>query len=611
MTKEPKNARTGGCGPTDEAVQPINEKLEALNLLLLENNRRLARANSDLKNLLESTEIATVFLDRDDRVRLYTPAAGRLFDMPEDANGHSIHEIPSHLEYPQLREDIAQLKRDQKLITREVHAPSRQQVLMARLSPYRSEEGQTDGSVLSFIDVTDQVKALHEADRARQRLQTLQDSLAAFVGMLSPDGTLIQANETALAAAGLRPEDVIGKKFWDAYWWNWDSATQDRLKESVARAAKGETVRYDAEVQVEHGQHIIIDFQLVPVVEEDGSVSAIIPSAIDITQRLEAEQQLRETLAQHQAFFENAPVGLAMLDLDRRWIRVNPAFARLFGVPVSDHIGKRPDEIVPGVNLHPDPVGEIRRTGEPIIGYELATKTLAFPDEERHLSHNYFPIYVGGELRAIGKSVRDVTDERKAEERQALLIAELQHRVKNILATVQSVARFTARHSDDKDKMVASLQSRLAAIARTHDGLTREQWSGQWLKTLIRNEVMPYDDEASGRVSISGDDVLLRSSQAMSFGLALHELATNAAKYGALSVSGGRLSIEIETDRRGGLRRMTWTEQDGPPIEAPSREGFGSFLLDKVLGAELGAKVTSEFRPEGLCVTIDVASKTS
>lgn len=475
------------------------------------------------------------------------------------------------------------------------------------LQPDRDEQGRITGVMRFAFEITDEVAARQSADRARNRLQTLQDSLAAFVGMLTPDGTLTEANETALSAAGLKPGDVIGRKFWDAYWWNWSEDSQTRLKAAVAEAARGETVRYDAEVRVAGGAHIVIDFQLVPVIEADGSVSCIIPSAIDITQRLAAEEQLREALAQHQAFFDNTPVGLAMLDLERRWIRVNPAFAALFGIPACDHIGKRPQEVVPDGVFHPDPVAEIRRTGQPILGYEVRTPTPAFPGQERILVHNFFPIEVDGEMRAVGKSVQDVTEQRAAEDRQSLLIAELQHRVKNTLATVQSVARFTARHSEDKAALVASLQDRLAAIARSHDALTRDNWSGQWLTTLIRNEIMPYDNETSDRVTITGDDVRLNPAQVMSFGLALHELATNAAKYGALSVDGGRVEISIRA-ARGALSRLVWKEIGGPSVEAPTRTGFGSFLLDKVLGAELGATVTTEFESDGLRVVVNAAS---
>ena len=475
------------------------------------------------------------------------------------------------------------------------------------LQPDRDDQGRVIGVMRFAVDITDEVNARQSADRARHRLQTLQDSLAAFVGMLTPDGTLTEANATALTAAGLEPEDVIGKKFWDAYWWSWSAETQTRLKEAVARAAAGETVRYDAEVRVAGGDHIVIDFQLVPVIEADGSVSCIFPSAIDITQRLAAEDRLRETLAQHEAFFDNSPVGLAMLDLDRRWIRVNPAFAALFGIPAGDHIGKRPQEVVPGAVFHPDPVAEIRRTGQPIIGYEVRTPTPAFPGEERDLVHTFFPIEVDGELRGVGKSVQDVTEQKAAEERRALLISELQHRVKNTLATVQSVARFTARHSADKEALVASLQDRLAAIARSHDALTQDNWSGQWLTTLIRNEVMPYDDGENGRLIIAGGDVWLNPAQVLSFGLALHELATNAAKYGALSVDTGRIEVEI-TAAGGKLSRLVWQERGGPRVETPTRSGFGSFLLDKVLGAELGATVTSDFAADGLCVVVETST---
>ena len=192
----------------------------------------------------------------------------------------------------------------------------------------------------------------------------------------------------------------------------------------------------------------------------------------------------------------------------------------------------------------------------------------------------------------------------EAERRKDLLLAELEHRVKNILATVQAVARFTARMSRSKDQMAQSLIERLGAIARTHDALTSGGWKEQTLRALAESEVAPYATDGDGRFTFTGDDISLDPAAALSMGLALHELSTNAAKYGAFSSDTGRVELFAESDGTE-FARIEWRERGGPSVALPDHEGFGTFLIQRLLERELDASIRVLFEKEGLRCIIE------
>jgi PAS domain S-box-containing protein len=206
----------------------------------------------------------------------------------------------------------------------------------------------------------------------------------------------------------------------------------------------------------------------------------------------------------------------------------------------------------------------------------------------------------GRYLRLKGLT-RDITDRKRAEEQQALLIRELHHRVKNMLATVQAVMGSTARASTTIEEFQRAFTGRIMALARTHSSLAEDQWLAISVRNLLCNELDPYDD-GSRRVQLNGPSVDVPSTIAVPLGMAIHELTTNAAKYGALSVLGGSVSVSWALTGEGDRRELdvTWIERDGPTIEPPTRRGFGSQLLERVLTNQIGARATISFEPEGL-----------
>ncbi|GAA0594160.1 hypothetical protein GCM10009416_35680 [Craurococcus roseus] len=204
---------------------------------------------------------------------------------------------------------------------------------------------------------------------------------------------------------------------------------------------------------------------------------------------------------------------------------------------------------------------------------------------------------------ALGRLRLELAAERaRAEARRALLIGELNHRVKNTLAVVQSLAAQTARGAPDLPSFAAAFQARLLALARAHDLLTRRDWEGAPMVSVVRAAVEPC---GSGRVDLRAGrapSALLAPAQVLTLALALHELATNALRHGALSEPGGRVSVCCGPDpAEEGAQRVVWAERDGPPIPAPPvRKGFGLRLLERGLAGQAGMEAETRFEPEGL-----------
>jgi two-component sensor histidine kinase len=197
---------------------------------------------------------------------------------------------------------------------------------------------------------------------------------------------------------------------------------------------------------------------------------------------------------------------------------------------------------------------------------------------------------------------REIAERTRAEEHQRLLINELNHRVKNTLATVQSIAAQTRRTATDPRASYEAFIDRLIALSRAHDVLTARHWEGADLRDIVDGAIRPFDAGAA-RFKISGPSAWLEPQAALALAMALHELATNAAKYGALSVSEGRVSLSwsVAADGEDGLAiDLTWRESKGPKVTAPTHKGFGSRLLERGLAAELNGAVEVDYQPGGL-----------
>lgn len=196
----------------------------------------------------------------------------------------------------------------------------------------------------------------------------------------------------------------------------------------------------------------------------------------------------------------------------------------------------------------------------------------------------------------------------QANQHVSLMLEELDHRVKNTLATVQAIAMQTLASSENLDAFQDTFMSRLMALSETHNLLAKERWKGVNLDAIVRNELAPYRGRDNAFVEIVGDEVMLTPKHALGIGMALHELSTNAAKHGALSVPAGHVAVQWEIfdkSERERWLRLRWTESNGPKVTAPTRRGFGTRLVTSGVPIELGGTAVIDYSPAGVVCVIE------
>jgi PAS domain S-box-containing protein len=304
--------------------------------------------------------------------------------------------------------------------------------------------------------------------------------------------------------------------------------------------------------------------------------------------------------ARYRAIVDTAGDAILVIDEHGGVISFNPAAERLFGY-AEDEVGHNVRLLMPGPHqdAHDDYLARYRATGEQrVIGVSPQVEGLrkdgrVFPleltvAEWRDGGHRYFT-----------GILRDISEKIQAERLQQLLLAELNHRVKNTLAAVQAVVCQTLRNAPDLAAARNALSGRLVALAKAHDILTRQSWDGAGLADVIAETIAPHGEGA--RFDISPTDARLTPKVALAMSMALHELCTNAAKYGALSVASGR--VAIQTSRADGRLSIVWRESGGPAVAAPDHRGFGSRMLEG-LARDLEGVATLDYRPEGLVCTV-------
>lgn len=322
----------------------------------------------------------------------------------------------------------------------------------------------------------------------------------------------------------------------------------------------------------------------------------------------EAHQQHLLSQSYLTTLLTSTPDAIFAADQDGKLLAWNEAASDLFGVRLDNGVvGHSVPSLFPA-DLQAETEQLLGRVRSGEVVREHHTR-IARPDGTMiDAEVSIAPVYVQArQLAGISFTARDITERKQAQRRQSLLINELNHRVKNTLATVQSLVQQTLRNAPDPSAFQADLMGRLIALSRTHDLLTQSSWEGAFLNDVLDVELAPYGGGSKPRYELKGPRVYLPSQAVLSLGLVSHELATNAAKYGALSRPDGRVSISW-TQGTSGLK-IEWIEQGGPPITAPTRKGFGSRLIERSIRSDLGGAFLAEFRPEGFRAILNLPAE--
>ena len=469
-----------------EEMQSVNEELQTINAEMANKNTQLTHLNSDIKNLLESTDIATLFLDDKLRIKSFTGGISDIFSVRAEDVGRPITDIVTLLDYVDLQRDVKTVLRKLILIERRVTLKDAAMSFDMRIRPYRSVDNVIDGVVCTFVDVT----ALEAADIILRDSETQFHALAESIPQLA------------------WIMDAKGYIFWyNRRWFDYTNTSLDNMK-----GWGWKSVHHPDEVD---------------------RVAKYFQECIDDGVVWEDTFPLRGADGKYRWFLSRAE-------------------------PIRDSAGKI--------------------------------------------------------VRWFGTNT-DIEDNRRGEELRELLLNEMDHRVKNLFAIVGGVVTLSARSATTPQEMASTIQGRLGALASAHlliraDNSASGGHRASDLDALVRAVLAPYAEIAGGdgvdRTVIKGPSVTIAGDAVTSLALVLHELATNAAKYGALSTPSGRVHVSWTVTKK--KLSMQWQERGGPAVRGPpAREGFGSMLARRSINGQLSGEITFDWQTEGLMVLFSVA----
>jgi two-component system CheB/CheR fusion protein len=467
----------------NEELQSTNEELATVNEELKNKVDQLGRANSDLQNFIEGTQVPTIFLDNRMRIRSFTPAAKSLFRLQEQDRGRLLSDVVSRADQKLVETLVRGVIDSNEPIEREISIDDDKESHVLRVLPYRDANGGIDGVILVFSDVT--------------KIRQTQADLARNV--------------------------------------------------SIARHRSDEI----------------------------------------------------ETL------YKTAPVGMALVDRNQRYLKINQHFADLSGRPMEEHLGRTLYETAPALaERMARPIAEVFEHDREIRNIEATVAGEAAPQD---YLIDFYPYREDGRTIAVGIVLKDVTELRRLERELRRLMDELQHRVKNTLATVASIVNQTVGSNRERAELVDTLKRRIGALAATHTLLTQHDWRDASLRDIINTELRPF--EQSGHIELSGPDVRVPPKHALTLTLTVHELATNAAKYGALTAPNGSLKLSWVVSEDGVEKRLTiiWRETG---VELGDvgvvKESFGTRLIKNAVVHDLRGRVDHRLASDGLECVISV-----
>jgi PAS domain S-box-containing protein len=341
----------------------------------------------------------------------------------------------------------------------------------------------------------------------------------------------------------------------------------------------------------------LVDIEAVK--DSDGNIVGAVNCFQDITERKQADEALRSAEQTLRDFVENANVGMHWVGPDGIILWANRTELEMLGVTSEEYVGRHIAEFHADKPVIDDILARLARA-ETLRNYEARLRCKDGSMREVLINSNV--LWEGGKFVHTRCVTRDITDRKRAEDREKTLAREVDHRAKNLLAMVQATVQLT--HADTVDDFKAAIAGRLKALSNAHSLLAQSRWAGADLRSLVTDELAPYNLARISRAQINGPEVVLEPKSAQTIALVLHELTTNAVKYGALSVPTGRLLVEWSRSEMQLVIR--WSETNGPRVKPPSRQGFGTRVVDRVVEGDLEGKLQFAWNPDGLVCEIAI-----
>ena len=452
-------------------------------------------------------------------------------------------------------------------------------------------------------DITDAKALIARQATLAAKYESIFNQSGIFAGILDLEGYMREVNDLAVDWCGYTREQVLDRPFWETPWWRGSDEVKARIRFATYQAASGAVFREELRYWVADGRERIVDFAMHPIRDQSGAVQFLHPTGIDITERKQFEHALRESeqrLRWIASIVELSDDVIISKNLDGIIISWNKGAERVFGYTAEEAIGQ-PITIVIPEDRHDEErqiLTRIRR-GERIEHYETIRR-------RKHGSLIAVSLTVSpvrdaeGKIVGASKIARDITEQRRSQEQIATLAREAEHRSKNLLATVQAAVHLS--QSETPEGLKRAIEGRIQALANVHSLFIKSRWIGAELSTVAKQELIPYTQNKESRVNIEGPEVLLEPNSAQAIAVTLHELATNAAKYGALSAAKGQIEVKWSHTADGRLT-LLWTETGGPPVKTPTHQGFGGRVIKGMI-EQLKGQTRFDWRPEGLVCEI-------
>ncbi|MEJ6396446.1 CheR family methyltransferase [Yoonia sp. 208BN28-4] len=504
----------------------------------------------------------------------------------------------------QLENELDEAKEEVRSATEELETSNEELKSSNEEMMSMNEELQSANEELTTINDELQQK-LRELHQLNVDLQNFVQSARVPTVFLDEDLRLLRFTPEAEEYFSFTEAD-IGRKLADLN----AQIDQAKLIDMCHKTVTDERER-ETEFQTKDDE-TVLELHVMPFSPDGKAQRGVVFTLQDVTDLRKAVEaaELAQVSAEIQRneveqIYRSSPMAMGLIATDMTYVRLNEKLAEINGVPADQHIGRTIEEIIPEVAEHTKRlVQQVLETRLPIFGERVHGSTRTDPNNRRVWESDWLPFYTDGELTGVSVNVRDVTDQVETADNLRQIMRELEHRVKNMLSNVNALINRASREATSDQHIFTTLMNRIHALSKTHALLTSEQWSSAPLRSVIEPETV--DVYGADRVALSGPNIRLSAEATLAIGMAVHELATNAVKYGAFSVPEGTVSLswsrinDAESDRL----VLEWKEQGGPAVTEPQDAGFGSQLISSTLEGSLDGDVTRHWEPNGLRVVI-------
>jgi PAS domain S-box-containing protein len=447
------------------------------------------------------------------------------------------------------------------------------------------------------------------------RFRATFDNAAVGIAHVAPDGRWLRVNGALCRILGYRVDELLPKSFQDVTYP--DDLAADMVKLELMR--EGKIGSYDAEERYlrKDGAIIWVRNTVGCVRKGDGSIDYFVGVIEDISARKQAEEELRENEERFRSSLINSPLPISLFDDREQILAISQSWLEQSGY-LREELRRLEDWTIRAYGERSgEALEQMRRmifisTEPEMRSAELTIRTKDGRERLWSFVSSALPPASGDRRRLFVCVAQDVTDQKAHEEQVHLLMREINHRAKNMLSLVQAIARQTAAR--EPEEFIERFTERIQALAANQDLLIRNEWQGVDVEDLVRAQLSHFADLVGSRITVHGSPVRLNAAAAQAIGLALHELATNAGKYGALSVDAGYVDVCWHLDRD--VFAMNWSESKGPPVSQPKRRGFGSTVVDSMVKQTVNGEVQLDYAPSGLvwrvtCPAVNVLERNS